>query len=279
MAAFFMPHVALAPAYHCGPARGYHHRPAPQRRYSPAPRPSFNPFLSFLDDALSELSRDAQRQAQLEKQQRTFRARFDVQETNEGYQVEGEVPGFVQDNIEIEISDENTLKISGSVERKSQPQTQLEPEKMEIDQAPVEATQPTEKAADDAASVKSDTSSRKSYQPTVEDDFEDLGAESTPPSTPSSTSSYKGKEKVTEESKVLETAVAQQPQPQVPAPPQQPEPNRNLVSERSYGSFIRTFNFPVRIDADNVRASLKNGLLSITVPKARAHQPTRIIIQ
>ncbi|KAI5296156.1 hypothetical protein KEM52_005406 [Ascosphaera acerosa] len=40
------------------------------------------------------------------------------------------------------------------------------------------------------------------------------------------------------------------------------------VSERSSGSFHRTFNFPVRVDPDHVRASLKDGILSVTVPKA-----------
>ncbi|KAI5293115.1 hypothetical protein KEM52_005821 [Ascosphaera acerosa] len=42
------------------------------------------------------------------------------------------------------------------------------------------------------------------------------------------------------------------------------------VSERSSGSFHRTFNFPAQIDQDNVKASLKDGILSVTVPKAPA---------
>ncbi|KAI5299023.1 hypothetical protein KEM56_003580 [Ascosphaera pollenicola] len=42
------------------------------------------------------------------------------------------------------------------------------------------------------------------------------------------------------------------------------------VSERSSGSFHRTFNFPARVDQDNVKASLKDGVLSIIVPKAPA---------
>jgi HSP20 family protein len=39
------------------------------------------------------------------------------------------------------------------------------------------------------------------------------------------------------------------------------------VSERSYGSFSRSFSFPARVDQDAVKAKLNNGVLDITVPK------------
>lgn len=41
------------------------------------------------------------------------------------------------------------------------------------------------------------------------------------------------------------------------------------VSERSVGEFSRSFTFPVRVDHDAVNASMKNGILSIVVPKAK----------
>ncbi|OJJ44433.1 hypothetical protein ASPZODRAFT_18624 [Penicilliopsis zonata CBS 506.65] len=40
------------------------------------------------------------------------------------------------------------------------------------------------------------------------------------------------------------------------------------VTERSVGEFHRAFSFPGRVDQDNVKASLANGILSIVVPKA-----------
>lgn len=40
------------------------------------------------------------------------------------------------------------------------------------------------------------------------------------------------------------------------------------ASERSVGDFRRTFNFPSSIDQDNTHARLKNGVLSLEVPKA-----------
>ncbi|KAF2280918.1 HSP20-like chaperone [Westerdykella ornata] len=51
------------------------------------------------------------------------------------------------------------------------------------------------------------------------------------------------------------------------------------VSERSVGEFHRSFAFPAAVDQDNVKASLKNGILSIIVPKSRAPQPRRIQIE
>jgi len=41
------------------------------------------------------------------------------------------------------------------------------------------------------------------------------------------------------------------------------------VSERSVGEFSRSFSFPTRVDEDQVKASMKNGILSILVPKLK----------
>lgn len=51
------------------------------------------------------------------------------------------------------------------------------------------------------------------------------------------------------------------------------------VSERSVGEFHRSFSFPTRVDQDAVKASLKNGILSVIVPKAKAPQPRKITIE
>lgn len=47
------------------------------------------------------------------------------------------------------------------------------------------------------------------------------------------------------------------------------------LSERSYGSFQRAFTLPANVQADQVSASFKNGVLKVTLPKnaaARARQ-------
>merc|ERR1712137_157150 len=51
------------------------------------------------------------------------------------------------------------------------------------------------------------------------------------------------------------------------------------VSESSVGEFHRSFAIPARVDQDSVKASLKNGILSILVPKAQAPQPRKISIE
>lgn len=51
------------------------------------------------------------------------------------------------------------------------------------------------------------------------------------------------------------------------------------VSERSVGEFARTFSFPTRIDQERVKASLKDGILSIVVPKAPAPTTKKITIE
>ncbi|TLD32712.1 hypothetical protein PspLS_01001 [Pyricularia sp. CBS 133598] len=51
------------------------------------------------------------------------------------------------------------------------------------------------------------------------------------------------------------------------------------VSERSFGEFSRSFNFPARIDAGGVVAKLDNGVLNIVVPKMTKPQGRKISIE
>ena len=48
------------------------------------------------------------------------------------------------------------------------------------------------------------------------------------------------------------------------------------LSERSFGEFGRSFNFDFRVDQDNVQTSLKNGLLTIIIPKSRLFERRKI---
>jgi HSP20 family protein len=49
--------------------------------------------------------------------------------------------------------------------------------------------------------------------------------------------------------------------------------------ERSYGSFTRSFTLPDGIDAEKVNATLKDGVLSILVPKKPEAQPKKVDIK
>ncbi|KAJ5120535.1 HSP20-like chaperone [Penicillium bovifimosum] len=54
--------------------------------------------------------------------------------------------------------------------------------------------------------------------------------------------------------------------------------HRFWASERSVGEFQRSFTFPSRVDPDKTSANLKNGILSIEVPKATAAASKKITI-
>jgi len=48
--------------------------------------------------------------------------------------------------------------------------------------------------------------------------------------------------------------------------------------ERSYGTFSRSFSLPSNIDANKVNATMKNGVLEITLPKRESAKPKAITI-
>ena len=56
------------------------------------------------------------------------------------------------------------------------------------------------------------------------------------------------------------------------------ERRRYHIVERTRGSFSRSIKFPVPVDAANVKAALKSGVLTVTVPKAAAARAQKIKI-
>jgi len=47
--------------------------------------------------------------------------------------------------------------------------------------------------------------------------------------------------------------------------------------ERRYGPFARSFRFEADIDGKQVKAEIKGGLLTLTVPKAKARRTKRVV--
>lgn len=172
----------------------------------------------------------------------SFTPKFDVREADQFYILDGELPGAQQENIEIEFTDPETMVIKGQIERN------------------YDITSPSSAEStndnDDVMSVHSDgaSSTHSNYHsPTVEDEDED------------------GAVKV---NTVQSTSVAKrQPQPEV----QQPT-YKYWASERSIGTFQRTFTFPTRVNQDGVKATFKNGILSVFVPKQAIQKAKRIRI-
>lgn len=54
------------------------------------------------------------------------------------------------------------------------------------------------------------------------------------------------------------------------------ESERYYAYERNFGAFTRSFTLPEGVDSDNVDAQLKDGVLSLHVPKKAEVQPKRI---
>ena len=51
---------------------------------------------------------------------------------------------------------------------------------------------------------------------------------------------------------------------------------QEFLTERSYGKFQRSLTLPTAIDAEKVKASYKEGLLQIVLPKAEEAKPKQI---
>ncbi|OAA53764.1 30 kDa heat shock protein [Niveomyces insectorum RCEF 264] len=174
---------------------------------------------------------------------RLFKPRFDVRETENAYELHGEVAGVDKKDIAIEFTDPQTLVVSGRVERNYSSGSD---EAAEANGAPAQATvtdEATEAARERGEAVK---------------DKKGAGAGSGNGSSSSNQVAARDSGAVG--------------QPAAPA-------ERFWYQERSVGQFSRTFNFPAPVDEANVRAGLDNGILSITVPKAVKRSTRRIAVQ
>ena len=172
---------------------------------------------------------------------RTRQPKFDVKETKEAYELHGELPGMEQKDISIEFVGRDTIKISGHSERTF--------------------TKGTPPAGLVAESKK---------QQSVADEAHE------------STTSYHSATVEDEDTESFETISAEptaEKKPEEPETPEKEDKSKYWVTERSFGEFQRSFSFASRVDQDNVRASMKNGILSIVIPKLAPPQPRKITIE
>jgi HSP20 family protein len=57
-------------------------------------------------------------------------------------------------------------------------------------------------------------------------------------------------------------------------------PDENYIQiERPYGTFRRTFNIPRTIDQEGIKASYKDGVLRVVLPRKQEIQPKQIVVQ
>ncbi|KAM3086618.1 hypothetical protein ACMFMG_000744 [Clarireedia jacksonii] len=150
-----------------------------------------------------------------------------------------ELHGIEQKDVEIEFIDDQTLNIRGHIERSY-----------------TSGTPPSIEGAKSSGAITESGEGEhkdKAHQPTVEDAGED---------------GTNGKTE-NKEQRVTKAGHHKKSEPQA----------KFWVSERSVGEFSRSFSFPVRVDQDGVKASMKNGILTIIVPKAKKQESRKITIQ
>lgn len=206
-----------------------------------APETSFTPLFRLLDDFDSysrEQSGQPTKGARGGRALPSFSPRFDVKETQAGYELHGELPGVDKENVAIEFTEPQTIVISGRTERTY---TAGNPPAGLLG----EGSDTTSKGA----ITEGNDQQQQHHKATVSDE-----------------EAEKAKEQGTE---VATTTKQQQ---------QQPPKERFWVSERSVGEFHRTFSFPTPVDQAAVTANLKDGILSVTVPKAKKHESKRIAV-
>jgi len=216
------------------------------------------PFFRVLDDFSSRAFDFPTRQTAPQ----VFQPRFDVEEVDGGYELRGELPGVDGQNLSVEFTDPTTLVIKGRSERATSSGT-----------PPSTAAAAVEGASEEAAAVdNSDAESTHSTGSYVKATVEDDPAEPSTPGQATPAESTTAEQQQEQPANTTTTNATEQRQAEAPA-------SRYWVSERSIGEFQRTFSFPARVDQDAVRASLKNGILQISVPKASTPASRRINIE
>jgi HSP20 family molecular chaperone IbpA len=204
---------------------------------------SFTPLFRLLDD-FDSYARQTGGQNGRRSAVPQWQPKFDVREVANAYELHGELPGISKENVSIEFTDPQTLLIRGRVERSY-----------------TAGTPPAGQLTDTTMSgaITEGEEHKTSRQATVEDEAEaeahESGSEAA--DTPATTPATKHTE--VESKKPADKA-------------------KYWLTERSIGEFSRSFNFPSRVEQDEVNASFKDGILTIVVPKAKKHESRRITV-
>lgn len=225
--------------------------------FFPVASGEFSPLWRMLDDYATHRTSPCELKPQTKSKSACSPAtnayhqpHFDIKEYDDRFELDGDLPGVAQSDIDIEFTDPQTLKISGHSAR------------------PKESNTAHQSAPNDAATT---AEASQSHKATVEDEQmgeatgETSEADWTPVPTPSSTP-VPGTDK---------HAQSQQLQPAFKIS----EP-RYWLKERATGRFQRVFTFQSdRVDTENVKASLRDGVLRLVIPKAPEPAKVKINVQ
>lgn len=206
---------------------------------------SFAPFFRFIDAFDNHQSSKRGGQQSLFRQ--SFNPKFDVVETKDAYELHGEIPGAERKDISIEFTEPQTIVVHGRVERQR-----------------TEGTPPSglvEGSKDSAGAIteggeQAPASPSESHRATVTDE---------------ETEAAKERGGASGKTQQVAHANASNSQKQAHKP-------KYWVQERSVGEFHRTFSFPVPVDEGAVKATLNNGVLTVSIPKAEKRSNRRVNI-
>ena len=165
-----------------------------------------------------------------------FHPKFDVRETPLTYELHGEFPGVSQREISIIFTENDTLTISGTSERTYE----VGPRRLSLGAAaaPKPFIPPIQSDSSPAAEVKTEGEVKG------EEGRGESGGKG------------KGNEEKRTAQQILEGNLWEIE-----------NGGKYWVSEREVGVFKRVFSFPVKLLHDEVTATMRNGVLSIVVPK------------
>lgn len=239
---------------------------------------------------------------------RNFVPHFDLEEHSETYELYGELPGFHKDNLTIEVVDERSITISGSLNRHAHQTADATAAPLPASTGTngesstltpgIDANDPFVKVQQhhvDVASAQHHEQQQHNMTP-----FADVLNPSRPlpplashhkPSTTTSPST----DTVPAAAPAPPTATATTTAPPAAAPSQAPAPAqapphprhtkptpshiRYFLAERRTGSFLRSFHFPSPILRDDVTAKMQDGILHLTARRAAVPPPVKVDIR
>lgn len=192
---------------------------------------------------------------------RSFSPRFDVRETRDAYLLDGELPGVKARKLDIEFTDPHTLVVRGTSKRESSSSSSSD---TTIDDG-------SQDQVSDGVSPSSSSSSNL-YQATVEDAPDEDNSRAPVAASVQKHNDNNNSNNSNSNNNSKKAIVRAATNTSSPS-------HRYWITERAVGSFHRAFSFPTRVDEDGVRASLREGILSIVVPKISVAASKKIRVE
>lgn len=237
--------------------------------------------LRFLDDYAKQVyERGRHHQAY-----HHFVPRFDLEQHGDTYQLYGELPGFRREDIIIEAHDDRNLQVSGSISNLTpQPPSSENKESKDIVNS---STKPQD---ENTTKEAPEEAPKEAPEEAPNGEIPKPTQESAPPAEVPQPTPDPLENTTTKHERYLNARFGDVLDPHAEfvhgqddteASPEAKDANpkvRYLISERHPCSFNRTFHFPTSIKKDEITATMQDGILHITAPRAPMPPPVKVPI-